>query len=111
MVKHTATKTTLTKCDSPNAVDGLAHLGVGIHVVIRRTANEQGWAMGILLGIILYPSISETKRHRYIVWGLRIVAVPLVIVAFVLTIRNFCKSFLAFLPPDRPTDIQIPMIP
>ena len=47
--------------------------------------------MGILCGIILYPSISETKRHKYTVWALRAVAVPLIIVAFVLTIKNFCK--------------------
>ncbi|WVQ81172.1 hypothetical protein IAT38_003294 [Cryptococcus sp. DSM 104549] len=59
----------------PNAVDGLAHLG--------------GWAMGILTGIILYPSISETKRHRYIVWGCRAIALPLIIIAMVLTIKNF----------------------
>ncbi|KAK8843397.1 hypothetical protein IAR55_007054 [Kwoniella newhampshirensis] len=59
----------------PNAVDGLAHLG--------------GWAMGILMGTILYPSISETRRHRYIVWGCRVVALPLIILAFVLTLRNF----------------------
>ncbi|WVQ93311.1 hypothetical protein IAU59_000379 [Kwoniella sp. CBS 9459] len=59
----------------PNAVDGLAHLG--------------GWAIGILLGIILYPSISETKRHRYIIWGARVAAFVLVILAFVLTIKNF----------------------
>ncbi|ODO01676.1 hypothetical protein I350_06502 [Cryptococcus amylolentus CBS 6273] len=59
----------------PNAVDGLAHLG--------------GWAMGILCGIILYPSISETNRHKYIVWGCRVVALVLVIVAMVTTIKNF----------------------
>lgn len=63
---------------SPNAVDGLAHLG--------------GFAMGILLGTILYPSISETKGHKYTVWGARVVALVLVIVAFALTTRNFCTS-------------------
>jgi hypothetical protein len=47
--------------------------------------------MGILCGIILYPSISETKRHKYTVWTLRAVALPLIILAFVLTIKNFCK--------------------
>lgn len=47
--------------------------------------------MGILCGIILYPSISETKRHKYTVWALRAVAVPLIILAFVLTIKNFCE--------------------
>ncbi|WWC91298.1 uncharacterized protein L201_006241 [Kwoniella dendrophila CBS 6074] len=59
----------------PNAVDGLAHLG--------------GWAIGILLGIILYPSISETKRHKYILWVARVIAFVLAILAFVLTIKNF----------------------
>ncbi|WVW79247.1 hypothetical protein I302_101213 [Kwoniella bestiolae CBS 10118] len=59
----------------PNAVDGLAHLG--------------GWALGILLGIILYPSISESKRHKYAVWVARVIAFVLVILAFVLTIKNF----------------------
>ena len=54
--------------------------------------------MGLLMGTILYPSISETKRHRYIVWGCRVVALPLIIMAFVLTIRNFCECFG---PPNR----------
>ena len=62
----------------PNAVDGLAHLG--------------GFAMGILLGTILYPSISETKAHRYTLWAARVVALVLVIVAFALTTKNFCES-------------------
>lgn len=63
-------------CYSPNAVDGLTHLG--------------GWAMGILCGIILYPAITETKRRKYVVWGCRVVAVALIIMAMVMTIKNFC---------------------
>ncbi|WVO22751.1 uncharacterized protein IAS62_004087 [Cryptococcus decagattii] len=62
----------------PNAVDGLAHLG--------------GWAMGILCGIILYPAITETKRRKYVVWGCRVVAVALIIMAMVMTIKNFCAD-------------------
>lgn len=46
--------------------------------------------MGILMGIILYPSISETRRHRLIVWSCRVVALVLIVLAFVLTIKNFC---------------------
>ncbi|WVR09136.1 hypothetical protein IAU60_006198 [Kwoniella sp. DSM 27419] len=69
----------------PNAVDGLAHLG--------------GWAIGILLGIILYPSISETKRHRHILWGVRLAALVLTILAFVLTSKNFCQSSSSLAPP------------
>lgn len=46
--------------------------------------------MGLLTGVILYPSISETKRHKYIVWAVRVIALIMVILAFVLTIKNFC---------------------
>lgn len=61
----------------PNAVDGLAHLG--------------GFAMGILAGTILYPSISESKRKKFSLWAVRVVALVLIIVAFALTTRNFCE--------------------
>ena len=54
--------------------------------------------MGLLMGIILYPSINETPRHRYIVWGCRVLAVPLIIMAFVLTTRNFCEYLSTVLP-------------
>jgi hypothetical protein len=47
--------------------------------------------MGILLGIILYPSISETRVHRNTLWICRLVAFALMVMAFVLTIRNFCE--------------------
>ena len=53
---------------------------------------SQGFAMGILTGTILYPSISETKTHRYTIWAARVVALALMILAFVLTIKNFCES-------------------
>lgn len=48
--------------------------------------------MGLLVGMLLYPIISETKRHKAIVWGLRIASIPLTIVLFVVLIRNFYKS-------------------
>lgn len=47
--------------------------------------------MGLLIGVILYPSISETRTHRYVLWGIRSVAIALAVMAFVLTTRNFCK--------------------
>lgn len=75
-----------TSCYSPNAVDGLAHLG--------------GWAMGILCGIILYPAITETKRRKYVVWGCRVMAVALIIMAMVMTIKNFCMS-MSPIPPTH----------
>ena len=56
-------------------VDNFAHLG--------------GFLMGLLVGMIFYPVISETKRHKAITWGFRIAAIPLVIVLFVVLTRNF----------------------
>jgi hypothetical protein len=52
----------------------------------------KGFAMGLLAGTILYPSITETKPRKFTLWGIRIVALVLAIVAFVLTTRNFCTS-------------------
>lgn len=48
--------------------------------------------MGILCGMALYPIISASKRHRIITWTLRLAAIPLAVVLFVVLIRNFYKS-------------------
>ncbi|CDO73487.1 hypothetical protein BN946_scf185013.g122 [Trametes cinnabarina] len=59
-------------------VDNFAHLG--------------GLAMGLLVGMALYPIISPSNRHRTIVITLRVIAVPLAVVMFVVLIRNFYKA-------------------
>ena len=59
-------------------VDNFAHLG--------------GLLMGLLAAMALYPIISPSTRHRFIVIGLRLAAVPLAIVLFVVLIRNFYTS-------------------
>ncbi|KAI0361329.1 rhomboid-domain-containing protein [Trametes cingulata] len=51
-----------------------------------------GLAMGLLVGMALYPIISPSNRHRMIVIGLRLAAIPLAIVMFVVLIRNFYKA-------------------
>ncbi|KZT05852.1 rhomboid-domain-containing protein [Laetiporus sulphureus 93-53] len=56
-------------------VDNFAHLG--------------GLLMGLLTAMALYPIISPSSRHRAIVIGLRLSAVVLAIVLFVVLIRNF----------------------
>jgi RsiW-degrading membrane proteinase PrsW (M82 family) len=48
--------------------------------------------MGLLVGTVFYPVISETKRHKAVMWIFRIIAIPLAIVLFVLLIRNFYTS-------------------
>lgn len=68
-------------------------------------AHLGGFLMGLLVGTTLYPVISTTKRHRMIVWGFRILAIPLAIVLFVVLIRNFlylgsiCRYVLAHYHP------------
>ena len=48
--------------------------------------------MGLLVGMALYPIISPSLRHRSIVLALRVGAAALVVVLFVVLIRNFCTS-------------------
>ena len=48
--------------------------------------------MGLLVGTVFYPVISESKRHKAIMWCFRIAALPIVIVLFVVLIRNFYTS-------------------
>lgn len=48
--------------------------------------------MGLLVGTTLYPVLSPSKRHRSIMWALRLAAIPLAVVLFVVLIRNFYTS-------------------
>lgn len=56
------------------------------------TAHIGGFLVGLLTGIILYPIISPTRRHQIIVWVCRLVAIALIVVLYVVLIRNFYKS-------------------
>ena len=48
--------------------------------------------MGLLIRMVVFPIIDTSTRHRTIVWGLRIAAIPLAIILFVVLIRNFYTS-------------------
>ena len=48
--------------------------------------------MGLLVGMVFYPVISETKRHKLVVWIFRLAAIPIAVVLFVVLIRNFYTS-------------------
>lgn len=48
--------------------------------------------MGLFVGTIFYPVISTSKRHRLIVWGFRVAAIPVAIILYTLLIRNFYTS-------------------
>jgi hypothetical protein len=45
--------------------------------------------MGLLVGTTLFPVISTTRRHKLIVWGFRLAAIPLAIILYVVLVRNF----------------------
>lgn len=48
--------------------------------------------MGLLVGATFYPVISTTRKHKMIMWGLRLAAIPLAIVLYVVLTRNFYTS-------------------
>lgn len=56
------------------------------------TAHLGGLLMGLLMGMAFYPIISPSTRHRAIVIGFRLAAIPIAIVLFVVLIRNFYES-------------------
>lgn len=48
--------------------------------------------MGLLVGTTFYPVISTSTRHKSIMWAFRLAALPIVVILFVLLIRNFYTS-------------------
>lgn len=56
-------------------VDNFAHLG--------------GFLMGLLTSILLFPIVHPSRTHKYVFIGLRLLALPLVVVVFVVLVRNF----------------------
>ncbi|TFY83996.1 hypothetical protein EWM64_g4 [Hericium alpestre] len=67
-------------------------IGIGYIPYVDNFAHLGGFLMGILTGMTLYPIISTTKTHRTVVWFLRLAAIPLAVVLFVVLIRNFYTS-------------------
>ena len=55
-------------------------------------AHIGGFLMGLLAGMVFYPIISASRRHQIVTWILRIAAIPLAVVLFVVLIRNFYTS-------------------
>jgi hypothetical protein len=58
--------------------------------------------MGLLVGTTFYPVISMTKRHKLIMWGFRLAAIPLAIILYVVLVRNFYTSDPYAGEPPRP---------
>lgn len=49
--------------------------------------------MGLVMSLLLFPVVhSPSNAHKYVFYGLRLLALPLAIVMFVTLVRNFYKS-------------------
>lgn len=59
-------------------VDNFVHLG--------------GFLAGLICAAIFLPVISTTRRHKLVMWVIRIAMIPLGIVLFVILLRNFYTS-------------------
>jgi membrane associated rhomboid family serine protease len=73
-------------------VELLIGIAIGYIPYIDNFAHLGGFLMGLLVGTTFYPVISTTKRHKAIMWAFRLAALPVVIILFVLLIRNFYTS-------------------
>lgn len=73
-----------------------AHIGGGhfslTDDVFPFLTSLTGFVMGLFVGSIFYPVISESKRHRIIMWGFRVVGLVAAIILFVILTRNFYTS-------------------
>lgn len=60
--------------------------------ICQFSAHIGGFVMGLFVGTVFYPMISETKRHRLIAWTFKVAAIPVAIILYVVLIRNFYTS-------------------
>ncbi|KAI5479790.1 hypothetical protein MNV49_002602 [Pseudohyphozyma bogoriensis] len=67
-------------------------LALGLVPGVDNFAHIGGFLIGLLMAIVLFPMIHQTKRHRIICIVLRVIAAPLVVVLFVVLIRNFYET-------------------
>ncbi|GAA5857319.1 hypothetical protein JCM8547_002218 [Rhodosporidiobolus lusitaniae] len=67
-------------------------LGLGWVPGIDNFAHLGGFLVGLLTATVLFPIIHPTRRHKLIFVALRLIALPLLIVVFVVLTRNFYTS-------------------
>jgi membrane associated rhomboid family serine protease len=73
-------------------VELLLGIAIGYIPFVDNFAHLGGFLMGLLVGTTFYPVISITKRHKGIMWAFRLAALPVVVILFLLLIRNFYTS-------------------
>ncbi|BGP22228.1 hypothetical protein JCM10295v2_001107 [Rhodotorula toruloides] len=66
-------------------------IGVGLGWVpgVDNFAHLGGFLVGLLTSLLLFPIVHPSHTHKYIFIGLRLLALPLVVVVFVVLVRNF----------------------
>ena len=50
------------------AIDNFSHIG--------------GFVMGIIMGLILMPTVNFSRNHKRLTWALRILAIPLAVIMY-----------------------------
>lgn len=70
----------------------LVSFAFGLLPFLDNFAHIGGFIGGILTGLVFMPVVYFSKRDKYIKWGLRVVALPCVVVLIVVGLTNFYKG-------------------
>ncbi|KAG0319821.1 hypothetical protein BG000_003779 [Podila horticola] len=70
----------------------LVSFAFGLLPFLDNFAHIGGFIGGILTGLVFMPVVYFSKRDKYIKLGLRIIALPLIVMVLVLGITNFYKG-------------------
>jgi membrane associated rhomboid family serine protease len=73
-------------------IELLIGIAIGYIPYVDNFAHIGGFVMGLLVGTVLYPVISVSRRHKLITWAFRLAAIPVAVVLYVLLTRNFYTS-------------------
>ncbi|KAI0068438.1 rhomboid-domain-containing protein, partial [Artomyces pyxidatus] len=67
-------------------------IAIGYIPYVDNFAHIGGFVMGVLVGTTFYPVISTTRRHKLVMFGFRVAAIPLAVILYVVLVRNFYTS-------------------
>jgi len=70
-------------------IELIVGIGLGYIPGVDNFAHLGGFFMGLLVSATLYPVVSPSRRHKAIVWGIRLAAIPVAVVLMIVLIRNF----------------------
>ncbi|KAF9120388.1 hypothetical protein BGW39_011464 [Mortierella sp. 14UC] len=70
----------------------LVSFAFGLLPFLDNFAHIGGFIAGILTGLVFMPVVYFSKRDKYIKLGLRVVALPLIVMLIVLGLTNFYKG-------------------